>query len=187
MPNHVTNKITFEASKADQIIALCCKYGQIDFKKLIPQPTEIYLSNLSSEDIKDFPCNWSNWNRENWGTKWNAYGGAVGREGDSAYIKFDTAWSVPYPIISAFANIFKVPFVHKYCDEFDNFWGIEVWSVDEYSGPLRRTSKRKALAEDKVKLHEELIGLYEDDDGEQRTKGAGMDDKEFIEELGKIL
>jgi hypothetical protein len=156
MPNRVTHKIIFDADKAGEIFAAVCREGQIDFEALIPVPLHIYRGNLSSEEEKDFPDNWLSWSRKNWGTKCNAYFGSCGVEDGKAFIKFDTAWSVPYPVISAFANKFNAPFEHRYFDEGFNFWGIENWSC--LNGLVFRAATRKSNPDDERPLCIELKG-----------------------------
>lgn len=146
MPNHVTNRLTFDAQKADEVFSSCCPNGQFDFGTLIPQPLHLYKGDLDSEDEQDFKCNWLAWNLENWGTKWGAYGCLCKVEGPNALIIFDTAWSIPYPVIAAFANKFGLPFEHRYFDEGHNFWGIEEWDNG------KRKNKRKNNADDKRSL-----------------------------------
>ena len=156
MPNHVTHKMTFAEDKAVEVFAACCPDGRFDFRTLVPQPPHIYQGNLSGEDEKDFPCNWLSWSRENWGTKWNAYDTTCGVENGKAFIKFDTAWSVPYPVLSAFANKFGIPFEHRYFDEDHNFWGVEEWKGED--GRVSRAKVRKSHEDDKTPLCVELKG-----------------------------
>lgn len=159
MPNHVTNKITFSADKAEEVFAAVVVDGCLDFERLVPSPPNMYHGDLSSEDEKDFKVNWLDWSRINWGTKWGAYDGTCGVEGGKAWIKFDTAWSPPYPVIAAFCNRFKIPFEHRYFDEAPNFWGIEVWGTDTWQKKhVQRISKRKSDAADKKALAMELCG-----------------------------
>lgn len=156
MPNHVTNKLVFDASEAARVFAACCPDGEFDFNTLVPQPPHIYRGNLSSEDDEDFKCNWCTWRREHWGTKWNAYDAACKVENGNAIIVFDTAWKPPYPVLSAFANKFGIPFEHRYFDEGHNFWGIEDWGFVD--GVLCRTKKRKSVETDRDALCIELKG-----------------------------
>ena len=46
--------------------------------------------------------NWYDWRVANWGTKWNACDSAYDEE--TEMVKFDTAWSIPYQIISKIAQ-----------------------------------------------------------------------------------
>jgi hypothetical protein len=159
MPNHVTHKLIFAAEHAEKVFAEVCTDQCIDFEKLVPSPTHIYRGDLSADDDKDFKCNWSTWQRENWGTKWNAYQGKCFLDGDNAVIQFQTAWSIPYPIVSAFANKFQIPFEHRYCDEAPNYWGIEKWGASRWGDHKSvRTDKQYSKEADRDALMLELLG-----------------------------
>ena len=156
MANYVTNRLILGADKWTQIIDSCFENGQLDFGSLIPEPLRMYRGNISLDDKKDFPCNWYQWRIENWGTKWNAYNSAYQLYEGRLIILFDTAWSVPYPFITAFANAFKVPFEHAYFDEGSNFWGVEHWIFED--GTAHRSEARKSLDADYDRLRAELTG-----------------------------
>ena len=156
MPNHVTNKIVFDAIEADRIFAKCCPDLKFDFRTLIPEPVQMYRGNTSQDDEQDFKCNWRSWHIENWGTKWNAYDCYCKIENGKAIIVFDTAWSVPYPVIAAFANTFIIPFEHSYFDEGHDFWGIEEWECKESF--CSRKSKRRDIQDDYLSLCIDLKG-----------------------------
>lgn len=158
MPNHVTNKMTFDATSAEMVFAQCCPDGRFNFSTLIPEPAHIYHGNLSADDRKDFPCNWLTWSSDNWGTKWNAYSCEKGVIDGKAFIQFDTAWSPPYPVMAAFANRFQIPFEHRYFDEGHNFWGIDTWGCELHDDHVWRTGKRYSLPEDEDLLRIELKG-----------------------------
>jgi len=169
MPNHVTHKITFAADQLAAVLARIGDGSSFDFARLIPQPAQMYHGCLSGTDEEDFTCNWLSWQRENWGTKWNAYAFTHGVNGDLAFIKFDTAWSIPYPVIAAFNNVFpELPFEHKYFDEGHNFWGIETW---EGSSRVHRVSKHFKRADDEALLCIELKGYdpAADDDEDESS------------------
>lgn len=166
MPNHVSHKLTFSADEAECVFTACCPDGKFDFNTLIPGPPHIYHGNLSAEDHQDFPLNWNTWNNANWGTKWNAYVSTCHVDGHNAIILFDTAWSVPYPVLAAFANKFGIPFEHRYFDEGHNFWGIEEWINER--GVTYRNVKRASCAEDKNALCIELKGY--DPDAEEDSE-----------------
>lgn len=161
MPNHVTHKMTFAAEHAERVFSSVCPDGQFSFEALVPQPPQLYYGNVSQEDEKDFKCNWYRWNIENWGTKWGAYSATCGLADDGAFIKFDTAWSVPYPILSAFNNRFQIPFEHRYYDEGANFWGVEAWGPDPHAGDhglIVRLKKRLSDPSEQRTLCIELRG-----------------------------
>jgi len=165
MPNHVTHKVTFEASKADEIFAAVCPDGKFDFEILVPTPLHVYQGGLGREEDADFPINWHTWNNLNWGTKWNCYSQSCGIENEKAFIKFDTAWSIPYPILAAFANKFNIPFEHRYYDEGHNYWGIETWGKDPHDSPeapVHRVTKRRDNPMDDKALCIELKGYDPD-------------------------
>ena len=177
MPNHVTHKILFESGKANDVFSAVCPDGKFDFEILVPSPLSVYQGGLGAEEDKDFKINWNTWNRENWGTKWNCYSQSVGFDNGRAFIKFDTAWSVPYPILAAFANKFSIPFEHRYFDEGHNYWGIEKWGrhhADPPSTPVHRIEKRASMPEDNRALCLELKGYdpeYESENDVTETGG----------------
>lgn len=58
---------------------------------------------------------WHSWNTANWGTKWNAYSHEAKEDGA---IKFETAWSTPYPVIEALSRKFPEAVISmRYADE----------------------------------------------------------------------
>ena len=155
MPNHVTNKLIFDSDVFEQLSDLCTN-GTLDFRKLIPTPPEMYHGDLSREDEVDFACNWMSWSKVHWGTKCNAYGGTIEVVDGTCVLLFDTAYSVPYPVISALNNVLQKSFIHKYYDEGGNFWGIDTW---QFRGPrVIRASTQKNKQDDHAKLCIELKG-----------------------------
>jgi len=122
MPNHVLNEMIFSglsSEQRDEIVAgICNAEGLVDFSILVPPPPNCWQGNLSSDDGKQFPINWYSWNRENWGTKWNAYGQQqVEHDADKMIVSFQTAWSPPFSWFAAVLNKFKIPFDFNYLDE----------------------------------------------------------------------
>ena len=162
MPNHITNLLLFDDTKAQEVFDVVCPDGNFDFEKLIPSPPHMYLGNTSAEDEQDFPINWRSWHVANWGTKWNAYSSLLGSEYGQAFIRFQTAWTVPYPVLSAFANKFQIPFEHRYCCEGGEFWGIEKWGITEFRDIISRIEKDKNNPNDKQELCLELLGYDPD-------------------------
>lgn len=121
MPNHITNEIIFrgvDATAQDAIIAkLCNSDGKVDFEILVPTPPNVWIGNVGQKHER-LGRNALDWSRENWGTKWNAYGHKpVERTDDTLTIIFDTAWSPPYPWLVAVFNTVKRDFDHNWLDE----------------------------------------------------------------------
>ena len=173
MPNNVTNRLLFNTANAERILAECANSdGVFDFNTLIPKPHALYQGPMDGDDEKDFPLNWFNWSRENWGTKWNSYNGKRGVAPDGrVFVQFDTAWSVPYPVLVALANKYHAAFEHRYFDEGESFWGVETWGVDVFGIPVRLT-KRKNAEEDKETLCMELKNYSLDSNGKIAMEGA---------------
>jgi hypothetical protein len=167
MPNRVTHKIIFDVEKSAEIFAAVCPDGKFDFETLVPSPPHVYQGGLGKQEDEDFPINWHTWNNQNWGTKWNCYQQSCGIENEKAFIKFDTAWSIPYPIMAAFANKFNVPFEHRYYDEGHNYWGVEKWGTEHASDYVSRISKRRDDPKDDRALCIELKG-YDPEDPERQ-------------------
>lgn len=122
MPNHVINELAFRdvtTERQDNILsAVCNSEGLVDFQILVPIPLNIWLGSTTSEHEKAFRSTWYNWNRENWGTKWNAYSHKpTERTEDSLFLRFETAWAPPYPWLAAVFNKTGISFEHNWLDE----------------------------------------------------------------------
>lgn len=142
MPNHVTNKLTFDREHAITVFGACCPNDRLDFEKLVPSPPHKYEGDLSSEDDKDFQCNWGSWNRVNWGTKWNAYDATIEGDGNQARLRFQTAWASPAPVLTALAAAERdLTFQYWAFDEGWNFYavggGVGEIRIDERKSPER--------------------------------------------------
>ena len=140
MPNHVTNKIRISATIGLQ--EFLEKIGStsdeehliIDFRKIIPQPENLFTDNLGSKErtqceLEGRPT-WYDWQIEHWGTKWNAYSQSLDSQWDDGdccelEIHFDTAWSVPWPIIDAIREWPEVESIYgNYVEEFAESAGV---------------------------------------------------------------
>jgi hypothetical protein len=170
MPNNVINKITFKTIYTPFVLARIWRKKRFDFETLIPSPIQVYRGNLGRDEEEDFKCNWHSWNVENWGTKWNSYDCSLKIGLLETSILFETAWSIPYPIIAAFANIFKFEFTHKYVCEYGEFWGIEKWSmVDKYE-KTRTVCHRVEKLQDTPELMKPLLLELRDYDPDKEDK-----------------
>jgi hypothetical protein len=89
----------------------------IDFEKIIPPPDNLFRGNIGNDEQKyckdnNLP-NWYDWNRENWGTKWNASYCELrpSKQGDSTVLLFETAWSLPLPIFEKIEQMLMNEFI----------------------------------------------------------------------------
>ncbi|WP_394941159.1 hypothetical protein [Psychromicrobium sp. YIM B11713] len=79
----------------------------IDFSMLVQQPENIETGSCSDSHEQGVIC-WYSWNIANWGTKWNGYKFDIEQvDDDVAQLRFDTAWSHPFPIVKALSEKFS--------------------------------------------------------------------------------
>jgi hypothetical protein len=72
---------------------------------------KIALDNIENYGHKD----WYSWSVDKWGTKWNAYSQEAREDGS---IKFETAWSTPYPVMEALSRKYPEAVICvRYADE----------------------------------------------------------------------
>lgn len=127
MPNHVITEIRFKNVDADQqgaILALARgPESPIDFATLLPIPSNIWQGSVSTRHSV-FPGNALDWCRDNWKTKWNAYGidqggkyQTIATTDDTLTLTFQTAWSTPYGWLLALWHIGELPFEYSFLDE----------------------------------------------------------------------
>lgn len=162
MPNNVRHKLQFESRRSYQMACAVLEGKEggerfVDFGKIVPEPITMYQGDTSGEDEKDFGQHtWREWRIANWGTKWGAYESEF--NDDEFWIKFETAWSVPYPIITAVANTLKhSSFVHIYICEYGEFFATEVW----------QNQKRILRDKDFMKVFLEIYGQERFDEIQQ--------------------
>ena len=106
---HVTNM--FDDNWAKTLYYERMPNGKEEFDELYE------LGKTCCENIRKYGyVDWYDWHRDKWGTKWNACEVYI----DDNHISFQTAWSVPDPILEAFAYIcdeHNVTFDGEYADE----------------------------------------------------------------------
>lgn len=169
MPNHVINEIIFDrpASEHGAILAAACNNGgKVDFEVLIPIPAQIWRGNAGSKDIAAFGeqnCG-IYWARANWGTKWNAYSVMPVEAGHAALtLRFQTAWSPPYPWLVALFNT---------CGGFRHNW-LDEGQSNSFTGKFQASGERgeswEELEADEAlhrHLHKLLWGVEQFDETE---------------------
>jgi hypothetical protein len=102
---------------------------------------------------------WYSWSVENWGTKWDAYMVSLEESPGRLEYQFDTAWSLPMPVILKLVKEFpQLDFEHRYFDEMHEFWGIETYKNGEC------VSVRESEVNDERDLCMELKGYDPDED-----------------------
>ena len=128
--------------------------GDFDLDKLIPSPrdekdydAQKYGDTRGVQIEEDRPWfNGYNWNRENWGTKWNACETTII---DDDTVSFETPWNPPFPVLQAISEYFKdeeMEVSAKYWDDsVTKFWSIDggVFKIEEYGpdGELERSEE----------------------------------------------
>lgn len=132
MPNHVINEVTFRAVTPEQQAAIMAtvrgKESVIDFEVLLPIPLNMWWWSAGTSHEKAFPGTALDWCRENWSTKWNAYGLSENDGADARYhsavqtddtltLTFRTAWSAPMGWLCALFNKHGLPFEYGYLSE----------------------------------------------------------------------
>jgi hypothetical protein len=122
MPIHVVNELIFNnadaATQARVLAAACGRDGKVDFEVLLPLPLNMWWGNVGSNHEKTFKRTALDWCVEHWGTKWNAYDHKpIEQTQDTLTLRFETAWSPPYPWLAAIFNGCKVSFDHNWLDE----------------------------------------------------------------------
>ena len=94
--------------------------------------------------------NWYDWRLANWGTKWNACESLY--DEDTQNMHFDTAWSIPEPILAKLAEENPEVNLDVYCEE-EQGWFEE---YDSKNGILRHTASGDNIWDEETdQTHEE--------------------------------
>lgn len=105
-----------------------------DFNKIIPMPAFIASGDLAPGSREERTGrNWYKWRTESWGTKWNSYDLSIKTdECDRLVFCFDTAWSVPTPVLKTIGQWFhELDITVEYFDEGHCFWGTDTKPAGE--------------------------------------------------------
>lgn len=167
MPNHVINELIFrdvDAERQSEILAnLCNAKGEVDFEILVPTPKNVWMFNVSTLHEKTFKRTALDWAWENWGTKWNAYDHKpIDRSADTLILRFETAWSPPYPWLAAVFNTLKFRFEHNWMSEGGGeAIGLFDWPMDERNHAHRPWQEREPTDQERRHLHKLMYGVEE--------------------------
>ncbi len=156
MPNHVTSILRFSGD-VQQIESLRKNIenpeypGSIDFEKILPIRSNIYMGNLGPRERALYGANnWYDWCIGNWGTKWNAYDFPDSPPEDGS-LRFQSAWSAPHPVIKRLSEMYPdITIHHEWADEdIGSNCGEKTYKggqiLDEYYPDYGRRSKDFAL------------------------------------------
>ncbi len=172
MPNHIINEVTLQTFPVEHVEQYVTGETAIDFEVLLPPPLNCWQGGVSMEDRKLFPANWYDWNRSNWGTKWNAYGlesDAIRQEDQFVILTFRTAWSPPYGWLCALFNRLGCDMKISWLDEGAADGRHEVWAREDkgaLGGPSRSSAAIPEGSPEHRRLHKLLWGVeeFEDED-----------------------
>lgn len=112
MPNHVNNYLLLEGSQAEIAAFFFKAAGKgangedriFTFNAFVPMPETVLREDLGQREQLEFPgdFNWLDWSIKHWGTQWDCYNVSV----DSPRVQFQTAWSVPRPVLMEISKQF---------------------------------------------------------------------------------
>lgn len=121
-------------------------------KKKWPDAEQMAVKSIQA--IKETGCkNWYDWCPDNWGTKWNCYDFSMDRVDDGKLImKFDTAWSVPHPILEKLSSEF--PTTHFDILSFDEGWNFA------YRARFYLTERTEHVVKDEDSMRAAYAELY---------------------------
>lgn len=199
MPNHVTCKLSAPAevldslSRGDQVV---------DFNTVVPQPDALFRGDIGDsqtrpatlalggnavnfgamtldlfEDVlgvmrsirKTGYVSWYEWNIRFWGTKWNAYRSSRG----DGFVTFETAWSMPGPVLEALAEKFPAALLTmewadedfgSNCGRVQRGPGAEADFIPAGGSPEANRFAQSILQRDYLTVNEDGSVTYHDED-----------------------
>lgn len=155
MPNWVSNLLVLSRDDSEAILPYLNEDAaereegdlRLDFERIIPMPETVYRGNsgfgsnwhpddMTLKDYKaKFPLgDWYKWSINNWGTKWNACNCSFNPPmEDEPYgiLTFDTAWSLPLPVLDTLYEQKGVNFQLFFVEESHAFFGAIPFTQDK--------------------------------------------------------
>jgi hypothetical protein len=129
---------------------------------LITHMCDNELANLEEaqkalDNIRDYGHqDWYTWSVDKWGTKWNAYSQEAREDGS---IKFETAWSTPYPVMEALSRKYPEAVICvRYADE---DFGHNVGEYTLMEGDVIEQNTPEGGSDEAFELAADITG-YED-------------------------
>ena len=156
------------------------KYREIQFKREKNNEKYVDKSVYQSDSLTDLGNklaenkekhgfdNWYDWRLANWGCKWDASDAEFDQ--GSNEMRFDTAWSVPEPILAKLQEENPDAKFHIYSEEETGWW-------NEYE------------TKDDSKLHLVATGQYEykeNEDGDYEQVSDGRENKDIVMDYEKV-
>lgn len=178
MPNHVVNEVTFRNVTPEQqqsiVATVSSAASPVDFEVLLPIPLNQWLWSAGTRHEKTFPGTALEWCRNNWSTKWNAYGldqeeryQSIAQGEDSLTITFQTAWNAPMGWLCALFNKHNLPFEYGYLSEGNDKAFIGTFQPDDGKTIFGAQWDEKQADEAQTRrLHKLLWGVEEFVDGD---------------------
>jgi len=123
MPNWVESKLHVAKGDSSEVFEFIrSEESVVDFNNILPMPADVAARASEQEEAAPvltlgdgttvkaiwYPekCIELEWNRQNWGTKWNSRYAGYSAKDPEHVIEFATAWSPPVPIFEALAKRF---------------------------------------------------------------------------------
>ena len=128
MPNWVYNNITITGD--DKKLTVLSDFFGKSYTLSSGEKVEqcfSFFNIISPADLEAYTKNWYDWNRENWGTKWEACEPALETNVGMVEYTFNTAWSPPVPIMDWLFDMCEkegLDFIWSYEEE--QGWGGEL-------------------------------------------------------------
>jgi len=169
MPNHVINEVTVicgRERRAEVVRLIGTPERAVDFDVLLPTPLNYWRGSEGIRHEQTLKNMGMAWARENWGTKWNAYGEPKVELGDDCVrATFQTAWSPPHGWLVALFNKTGSTVVYSSLSEggFHAICGTFAppKSDDDLMGP--QWSEQDASEAEHRRMHKLLWGVEEFD------------------------
>lgn len=189
MANDITNELTFskctkerfqEILKAIQIDSV--GIGSIDFDKIIPQPTGLYMGDLGPREMELYKDNnWYDWRHKHWGTKWNSYGydREQGIDDNQNQIRFITANRSAFKIIEELSRQYPdVLFEMRYADE---DFGYNTGAISFTAGEVIEANLPKDGTLEAQEFAADVMGIKLEFDIDSASGYVRMIDKNLFE------
>jgi hypothetical protein len=118
---------------------------------------DIDSAKIALDNIKNYGHqDWYTWSVDKWGTKWNAYSQEAREDGS---IKFETAWSTPYPVMEALSRKYPEAVICvRYADE---DFGHNVGEYTLMEGDVIEQNTPEGGSDEAFELAADITG-YED-------------------------